>query len=241
MSILFDLENIEQENLYLFPEDDSLFDVEDENSSKRKDEKTRLFDFNNPFETLLHKRSRKDYNTDFDNEISLLDIFNCTVEDVNIDLSSSIENEINFKREDILQKEITPHLISTIRDEDFEFGYISQSELIIREQLTINALATRNWLNEIFVDYFDDDLILTGILRIIGRFDEKDIFPQGQTMALAALNHKTPEIKELGVRAFENWSSVNSLKILENIDTDIVWLKEYIEQVIIDLTEEVCI
>ncbi|MBC8185471.1 hypothetical protein H8E88_30650 [candidate division KSB1 bacterium] len=150
----------------------------------------------------------------------------------------SDENRINNERESFLRKKVTNQLIETIFDESFEFGLKSKSESIIEKQLNINALATRNWLNDIFIDFFDDEKIIIGILRIIGRFEENLIFPQGQTMALAALNHKNPEIKELGIRAFENWGTFNSIKVLENIELDIDWLCEYKKQVVEDIKEE---
>lgn len=79
------------------------------------------------------------------------------------------------------------------------------------------------------------------MLRIIGRFDEEIIFPQGKTMALAALSHKNDEVKELGVRAFENWNSLNSLEVLKNISFDSNWLQDYLNQVIKDLKSELCL
>lgn len=155
-----------------------------------------------------------------------------------IDLSSSSENKVNLKRQESLKSEFTSNLLGCLSDEDFEFGMRSRSELIIREQFSINTLATRNWLNEIFIENFPNEKILLGLLRIIGRFEEEVIFPQGHTMALAALVHKNDEIKELGIRAFENWNSPNSLDMLKNVKVEADWLSEYLTQVIEDLTEE---
>ncbi len=182
---------------------------------------------------------------EFENEIKDINISNKANDFLNIFLDfsvlekdTSIENKINKKREDYLRTNITNQLLEIILEESFEFGIKAKSEILIEEQLKQNELATRNWLNEIFVDYFDDEKILIGILRIIGRFEEHIIFPQGQTMALAALNHRNSEIKELGIRAFENWGSINSIKILENINLKIDWLSEYKNQVLNDLKEE---
>jgi len=171
-------------------------------------------------------------------KILIDDFFNIVFDGSVMPGELSIENKLNKERNNFLKDKITSQLLETILEESFEFGIKSKSETLIEEQLQKNELATRNWLNEIFVDYFDDEKILIGILRIIGRFDERIIFPQGQTMALAALNHKNPEIKELGIRAFENWGSLNSLKILENIKIGINWLENYKDQVISDLKEE---
>lgn len=196
-------------------------------------------DFADPeFEDTIQKRNKlslpKEKNYDHSSVVLDFDF-----DDVfEIDLSSSSENKINTKRQDILKSEFTTNLLNCISDEDFEFGIRSKSELIIREQFSINTLATRNWLNEIFIINFHNEKILIGLLRIIGRFEEEVIFPQGHTMALAALVHKNDEIKELGIRAFENWNSRNSLEVLKNINVDTVWLNEYLNQVIEDLNEE---
>jgi hypothetical protein len=157
-----------------------------------------------------------------------------------IDTTSSSENKINVNREDFLRKNITPQFIALIREEDFEFGFISRSEELIKEQFQINALATRNWLNEIFINYFHEDSILIGLMRVITRFEESQIFPQGQTIALAALSHSNDEIKELGIRAFEKWCSPESINILKKLNFNSSWLQEYVDEVIKDLKEQLC-
>jgi len=173
---------------------------------------------------------------DFEYNSVVLDLgFN---DDFVIDLSSSSENKINLKRQENLKNEFTNNLISCLIEEIFEFGFKSKSELIIKEQFSTNTLATRNWLNEIFIDNYQNEKILIGLLRIIGRFEQSIIFPQGQTMALAALAHRNDEIKELGIRAFENWNSPNSLEVLKNVQVEVKWLNEYLNQVIEDLKEE---
>lgn len=158
-----------------------------------------------------------------------------------VDTTSSSENRINGNREEYLRKNITPKFLSLIKEEDFEFGFVSRSEELIASQLQINALATRNWLNEIFINHFDNEVILIGLLRIISRFDESLIFPQGQTIALAALSHSNDEIKELGIRAFEKWCSAESLSILKKLNLNSAWLQEYVNDVINDLEEELCL
>lgn len=239
MNLPFPKLNIEQEQRS-YEEVYSFYRIGDDNSSD-VDSDIELTEHYQQFETYLSNQVEKEIIGSHNIKNESIFYANSTVEDVKFDLSSSIENGLNINRENVLRNEFSKLLIQTIRDEDFDFGYISESEVIIGKQLEINALATRNWLNEIFVSYFDDDVVIIGILRILGRFEEEYIFPQGLTMALAALNHKTTEIKELGIRAFENWSSPNSLKILKNIKTDISWLDNYIEQVVTDLNEELCI
>lgn len=157
------------------------------------------------------------------------------------DSTAPSDNKINKEREDILDSKYTPLLINLIYEEDFEFGYISRSQVLIEEQFQVNKLATRNWLNKIFIEHFKDEKIVIGLLRIIGRFDEDTIFPQGQTMAMSALIHKNDEIKELGIRAFENWCSLKSYEVLKTIEISSDWLKEYLDDVISNLEEDLCL
>lgn len=154
--------------------------------------------------------------------------------------STSNENEINEARIKSIDEKLTQKFIHLLKEEDFEFGYKTRSEQLILEQLQINALATRNWLNEVFINYYSDETVIIGILRIIGRFDPANIFPQGQTIALAALIHKNDEIKELGIRAFEHWCTIESLDILKTLDLKKEWLKEYVNDVIADFEEQLC-
>lgn len=163
-----------------------------------------------------------------------------TTDDIDFQVSSSDENIVNQNRRNLLNVNLTNKFIDLIREENFEFGYVSDSEKLINEQLAHNELATKNWINEIFISNYDNTSIIIGILRIIGRFKEEIIFPQGHTLALAALMHENDEVKELGIRAFENWASNNSLKVLSNIKIEQDWLDEYKMEVIADLKEEIC-
>jgi hypothetical protein len=149
----------------------------------------------------------------------------------------STENKANRNRKKILDTNLTKDFINLLREEDFEFGYKTRSEAVLREQLKINELATRNWLNETFIKYFKDQTVIIGLMRILCRFEPKEIFPQGQTMAIAALSHQNNEIKELGIRAFESWGSHDSLEILMTINVEANWLNDYLQEVIKDLQE----
>jgi len=153
-------------------------------------------------------------------------------------ITTSKENILNSRRLKSLREKFTSELIYLLREEDFEYGKDTKADLLVRSKMEQNDLATKAWLNSVYVEYFSNTLILIGILRIIARLDYYVIFPEGQTMAIAALSHRDVEVKECGVRAFESWGSLNSLKILNGIRTDTLWLQEYIDKVIVDLRRE---
>jgi len=217
-------------------------EIDDLSSEKKEKEEFSRGDFINHFliiDSLEDQESiidESNVGSGFENIFFISDLFDSPNTDVKV-----TENDINNSREYFLSKNISPELINLINEEEFEFGFISRSEELINKQLEINDLATRNWLNELFISNFNNDGIVIGLLRIIGRFDQEIIFPQGQTMALAALSHRNDEIKELGIRAFENWASENSIQVLKNTNIELDWLKEYKNEVISDLENELCL
>jgi len=140
-----------------------------------------------------------------------------------------------------LQRTVTPSFLQLCREESFEFGFESPSEMLVRTQLKVDPVAARTWLSKLFVERFHDSVAVIGILRVIGRLSEKEIFPDGQTMAGTALSYDNDEVKELGVRAFENWGSKTSWNMLRNIHTGTKWLDDYIEEVVADLSDKLCL
>jgi hypothetical protein len=152
------------------------------------------------------------------------------------------ENFVNQKRIDYLEQKITPLFISLVKNEDFEFGKKNESGKLIEEQLKFNSVATQNWFNKLYIRYFaTDENILIGLLRVVESLNEQSLHPTGEIMAIAALSHKNDEVKELGIRIFENWCSLNSYEILKSIKVETVWLQDYINQVIKDIEVELCL
>lgn len=150
----------------------------------------------------------------------------------------SNENIANEKRLEYLRKIITPNFINLIHEEEFEFGYISRSEELVKKQIELNRIATLTWLNELFIANYSNTIIVCGILRVISSFTESTVSPHGYTMAISALSHRDDEIKELGIRAFENWASETSINVLSSIQVQTKWLNQYLDQVIIDIREK---
>ncbi|MDR1884564.1 MAG: hypothetical protein LBR26_17590 [Prevotella sp.] len=87
--------------------------------------------------------------------------------DTKKDNNTSIENEVNNKRISILEQDFTHRLILNILEEDFEYGMASKAHILVKEQMKINAIATKDWLNRIYVNNFQNIKILIGILQVI--------------------------------------------------------------------------
>lgn len=212
------IRNTPKESPNTFNNDSKILDnIQDQNSTIRG--KTNSSNKKNQFDSSLN------YTDNFDN------IYQAEV----IPNDTSNKNIFYLHNLNRNEKQLTTKFLHLIKEEHFEFGYSSLSEKLVGEQLAQNSLFTRNWLNKMFLTYFSQETIIIGILRIIAHFDTTDIYPQGQTMAIAGLSHQSDEIKELSVRAFEQWADDNSIMILKNLKVETQWLQDYINQIIKDL------
>ena len=147
--------------------------------------------------------------------------------------------ERSFKRlVERFSREATPRILSMIREQELEYGYESPAEQFIREKFAESPSVAKEWLGRLFLEYFDAPDVLVALLHAISHFEYNDIFPTGQMMALAALRHENPEVRESGVRALESWGNSDSLKVLRAIRFREKWLQNYVEQVVRDLEQE---
>lgn len=151
------------------------------------------------------------------------------------DIDESGENELNERRLELYRKALTNEFLSLVRESVFEFGFQSIAEDYIRGKLSENALAVKEWLNELFIEHYRDEQVVSGVLRIVSHLDYEEIYPQGPTMAIAAISHKSVQVQELGIRAFENWGNEESLSALEGVAVTTAWLGEYLNGVVEDL------
>ncbi|MBN1970226.1 MAG: hypothetical protein JW870_12730 [Candidatus Delongbacteria bacterium] len=158
--------------------------------------------------------------------------------DISFNSATTNENFINEKRLKKLESEFTIKLKLFLVEENFEYGFENKADILLKEQMSINKTATKEWLNNIYVQNYSNHEIMIGILRLISRFEIEDVSPQGQTMAIAALAHNNPEVQECGIRAFESWCSIENIDLLKAVNVQQPWLKEYLNSVIKDIELE---
>lgn len=135
------------------------------------------------------------------------------------------------------KKQFSDTLLQLIHEEIFEYGMENAADKFVQKSLLNNPELTKICLNTILLEHFVDVEVATGLLRIISHLNYTDIYPTGPTMALSVLNHEDAEIRECGIRAFENWGNADSLDYLKHIKCKEKWLQDYLEQVIIELEE----
>jgi predicted component of type VI protein secretion system len=156
---------------------------------------------------------------------------------LDIPTTADIENLLNQERMNQFKSEFEERFLEALRESEFEYGFSSLADFFIQRRLDENEAVTREWLNDIFIRHFADVAISTSILRVIAHVDYDKIYPEGVTIALAALAHCNVEVKECGVRAFENWEIPEHLPLLENLEFEEAWLNEYVQRVITEIKE----
>lgn len=151
-----------------------------------------------------------------------------------------VEEKVQFEqiKLDNLMKELTPKLITELKYLPLDDSEITNAEklaLDIEKSYSVRVLG--EVLQNIYIQYNDYCNMLIGICKIIGRFELKEVMPWGPTMLMGLLAHKSEAVKEYAVSVVENWSDVELLPVLRNLDCSSRWLKEYIDDVVKYLEE----
>lgn len=151
----------------------------------------------------------------------------------------SEENRLNRDRLLWYRERHERDFVALLRESDFEYGFESAADRYVQERFAENTSATLEWIGHLFVERFADSAITLGIVRVMAHMEYAEAKPHGVTIAISATRHPDAEVRECGVRAFENWGTRDSLELLRTLAFDEPWLQEYVEQVVEDLTPQV--
>lgn len=150
----------------------------------------------------------------------------------------SLENRLNRQRMDRFRTKFSVRFLQLLREQDFEYGIDTPADAFLRKCYAENESVSKEWLNQLFVENFNDVTVVLGVLRVLSHFEYMEVAPQGLTMALAALTHSNAEVRECGIRACENWGTLECLSVLKKVHCSESWLNDYLKLVIVDLEEE---
>lgn len=133
----------------------------------------------------------------------------------------------------IIIEQYKVEIISTIRNDTFEDGSCSQSELFMAEQFKPETSQyIRTALNELYIHFYSNSHIITGILIMAGSISYDLVFPEGPTMALGLLQHYDYQVRDRAIQAFERWNCKKGLVVLESLRCDKKWMQRYVDKVI---------
>lgn len=145
--------------------------------------------------------------------------------------SDSIQNIDSIRKQLVDRYKI--EILSIIKNDKFEDGMYSQSEAFIDEQYN-NSTGNyiKSALNELYIEFFCDTHVLTGIMLMAGCVSYDSASPELPTMAIGLLQHKDEEVRDCGIQAFERWNSKKGLVVLENLKCEKKWMQHYVDKVI---------
>ena len=128
-------------------------------------------------------------------------------------------------------------LVAMLLDEPIEDGVTHPAEGLIDEALRADSSDCQNWLSQVLVEHYPTRLSLcASIVRCIGRLDYDRVRGWGMRVADDALRNRDAEVREAAIRALEAWGGPAAIDMLRRHKDAEVWLNEYVQQVIVDLS-----
>ncbi|MCH8149397.1 MAG: HEAT repeat domain-containing protein [Planctomycetes bacterium] len=128
-------------------------------------------------------------------------------------------------------------LIATLLDESIEDGVTHPAEGLIDEALRADSSDCQNGLSRVLVEnYSTRPSLCASIIRCIGRLDDVRVRGWGMRVVDDALQNRDAEVREAAIRALEAWGGSEALDMLRRHKDTEVWLDEYVQQVIVDLS-----
>lgn len=157
------------------------------------------------------------------------------------DASNSSKAEISIQNVNILselQINELKLLATMIESEEFEVGYVSNSQRFFDSLYRKNRDSSLKVLNKLFLNSFNKEKIVIGILHILSNYTYDEVDPNGGTIALASCSHKSELVKESLLFVFDKWSNSEALRLLlDNVRFESAWLENYRINLIKDLQE----
>lgn len=151
----------------------------------------------------------------------------------------NITEQFKNMQDSVMDKEI-PILSKLLAETTFEVGYESAAERYFNQLSNKYGIIADTVLQNIYLqNMYDNQYLLKHLLFIIGnlpanRRNNLEIVP------LAGLSNPDIEIQDLSVKCFEAWDDKRHLPTLISLRdiTNIQWFKEYINDVIVELSED---
>ena len=176
---------------------------------------------------------------------------NAAYSDTNLDIHKSkikrfenvcgenITEQFKNMQESIMNREI-PILSKLLSETLFDAGYESLAEQYFEKISFQYGIVADTVLQNIYLNHmYDDQYLLKHLLFIVANLPENkrsnlEIIP------LAGISNPDIEIQDLSVKCFEAWEDNRHLPTLIKLrdKTDIEWFRDYINEVIEELSEQ---
>ena len=129
------------------------------------------------------------------------------------------------------------YIKSLLKNDIYEPGTVTELQIYVEKQLKKNKEKTQSILQSIYLENFEHTSLFVNLLQVISQIEYKMIEPAGPIMALAATRHKDCEVREYGLRCYENWEDAACLPVLKSLYFEEKWLQNYLDMLIADFEE----
>lgn len=120
----------------------------------------------------------------------------------------------------------------------FEPGIKSATDHYVEKWLATDAMMTQVETGKVFLANRGNDRRIIGILNFVSHMDKSTFHPMNEMIAVGALSHRSTEIKECAIRAFEYWEDIELIRSLKHHTLTPKWLDDYRLEVISDFCGE---
>ena len=153
--------------------------------------------------------------------------------------SSNITEQFKDMQDSIMNKEI-PILSKLLAETTFEIGYESIAEMYFNQLSDRYGIIADAVLQNIYLkNIYDNQYLLKHLLFIVENLSA-DRRSNLEIIPLAGISNPDIEIQDLSVKCFEAWGERRHLPTLISLRdrTNIEWFRNYISDVINELSEE---
>lgn len=150
----------------------------------------------------------------------------------NIAVQDANEREMNLFRRNEYK------FLYTLRHTVFEDGCNNEATNLFDSMLQKNKYVAISWLYEFWCDHQDDPIVFEGLIRLIGRITDKGYWKTLFSIVRNGFSDNNPEIQEAAIMVAESWRTKACLVALSNTSYESPWIRNYANQVIEELKEE---
>lgn len=150
----------------------------------------------------------------------------------------SSENILNENRRKYMNSK-TREFLYLLRHSYFENGMENEASRFIDNLMEKNICVTREWINDIFIENYNNTDVAIKILYLIADYSRNDMGNNAISMAVMGLNHKDDMVKSAALKAIDHWNSIDMLPILKNIEIKTPWVENMLN-IIVQQIENVC-
>jgi len=132
-------------------------------------------------------------------------------------------------------KDFRSGLISSLENDIFEPDRKSLTERYVEQWLARKPAMAQIVIMNLFLESRDNDKRMIGMLNLLAHLDVKRFHPANEMIALGALSHKSNEVKEYALRAFEYWEDVDLAGRLKSHELTPKWIDDYRRTIISEI------